>query len=217
MLMRKNESGFSAVEGIIIVVVVGLLGVGGWYVWSKQNADKTANTANNSSNTNENNQDEEEDETADWRLVTSGKGAYSIRIPDGWTITRDITTDLMASTDSEASITLKEGTSAIINDQNGFGTDAPIRFSVDNHEDYHEGYTQSSFDTVDGVKGVRYLYVNQTPPSEEGIGSLALGDKIYVYVFTKGDAKYSVSYLLAKSDTDRLELIEDVVRTLKFK
>jgi hypothetical protein len=36
--MRKNETGFSIVEGLLIVVVVALIGIGGWLVWRKQHA-----------------------------------------------------------------------------------------------------------------------------------------------------------------------------------
>lgn len=44
--MKRNEKGFSAVEGLLIVVIVGLVGFIGWYVWhSKNNADKNFNNA----------------------------------------------------------------------------------------------------------------------------------------------------------------------------
>lgn len=44
--MNKNQKGFSAVEGLLILIIVGLIGFTGWYVWqAKQNADKTLNAA----------------------------------------------------------------------------------------------------------------------------------------------------------------------------
>src|SRR6185295_12795879 len=37
--MNKKQSGFSAIEAIIIVVVIAVLGFGGWFVWSKKHND----------------------------------------------------------------------------------------------------------------------------------------------------------------------------------
>lgn len=48
--MRKSF-GFTAVEGLLILVIVGILGFTGWYVWnSKQNTDKTNTAATQASN-----------------------------------------------------------------------------------------------------------------------------------------------------------------------
>ncbi|MBI2589068.1 hypothetical protein HYW35_02610 [Candidatus Saccharibacteria bacterium] len=35
--MKKNQKGFSAVEGLLILIIVGLLGFVGWYVWNSNN------------------------------------------------------------------------------------------------------------------------------------------------------------------------------------
>lgn len=41
--MKKNQKGFSAVEGILILVIIGVLGFVGWYVRdSKKEVDKTS-------------------------------------------------------------------------------------------------------------------------------------------------------------------------------
>jgi hypothetical protein len=48
--MKKNQEGFSVVEGLLIVVIVGMLGGVGWYVWhSQQQVDKTYSQTSNSS------------------------------------------------------------------------------------------------------------------------------------------------------------------------
>ncbi len=39
--MQRNQKGFSAVEGLLIVLVLVVVGFGGYYVWSKQKAKKT--------------------------------------------------------------------------------------------------------------------------------------------------------------------------------
>ena len=44
--MKTNQKGFSAIEGLLILVIVGLIGGVGWYVWqSKKNADKSLTTS----------------------------------------------------------------------------------------------------------------------------------------------------------------------------
>ena len=46
--MNKNQSGFSAVEALLILIIVGILGFTGYFVWhAKQSADKSL-TPNNS-------------------------------------------------------------------------------------------------------------------------------------------------------------------------
>lgn len=46
--VRNNLSGFSAIEGLLILVIIGILGFTGWFVWhAKQSADKSL-TSNNS-------------------------------------------------------------------------------------------------------------------------------------------------------------------------
>jgi hypothetical protein len=48
--MKKNQKGFGAVEGLLILVIVGLIGFVGWYVWhSKNNANKALTNAGVSS------------------------------------------------------------------------------------------------------------------------------------------------------------------------
>lgn len=40
--MRKNQNGFSVLEGLLLIVILGLIGFVGWYVWrASQNANKS--------------------------------------------------------------------------------------------------------------------------------------------------------------------------------
>jgi hypothetical protein len=49
-IMKKLQEGFSAVEGLLIVIIVGMLGGVGWYVWhSQKQVDKTYSQTANSS------------------------------------------------------------------------------------------------------------------------------------------------------------------------
>lgn len=49
MKIKNNENGFSAVEGLLIVILVGLIGFVGWYVWKNQ-TDKNVKTDSSSNN-----------------------------------------------------------------------------------------------------------------------------------------------------------------------
>jgi type II secretory pathway pseudopilin PulG len=51
--VKKYQDGFSAIEGLLIVVIVGMLGGVGWYVWhansqANSNLDHAVNSSNNS-------------------------------------------------------------------------------------------------------------------------------------------------------------------------
>lgn len=48
MSLRNNQKGFSAVEGILIIVIVTLLAAVGWLVWSKK--DKAVSPSSNQTN-----------------------------------------------------------------------------------------------------------------------------------------------------------------------
>jgi cytoskeletal protein RodZ len=46
-IYNNKQSGFSAIEAVLILVIVGMLGFTGWYVWhAKQTADKTLSADN---------------------------------------------------------------------------------------------------------------------------------------------------------------------------
>src|SRR5204862_168293 len=48
-VMKKNQSGFAAIEAVLILVIVGIIGGTGYFVWhAKQNADKSLDAANES-------------------------------------------------------------------------------------------------------------------------------------------------------------------------
>jgi len=87
--MYKNEKGFSAVEGLLILVTVGVIGFVGWYVWqSKNEGNKATNTDNAASQTNKDKQAEEQakDLYEGWKTYTNNDYAISFRYPADWTV-----------------------------------------------------------------------------------------------------------------------------------
>lgn len=94
---RHNQSGFSAIELILIILVVGLLGTVGWLVYKTQNkapvstptssTQTSAPTANTKSQAN---QTTTEKKTTT-KTVTLGTASYSFELPNGWAF-KEITT-----------------------------------------------------------------------------------------------------------------------------
>lgn len=78
--MKKTQSGFALIEGLLIILILAIIGFGGYYVWhSQQQTNKTLDTAKNTSqnaaqntpNINMNNLD-------------LAKGAVSLKYSDLW-------------------------------------------------------------------------------------------------------------------------------------
>ncbi len=61
--MTRNQKGFGAIEGLLIVVAVGLIGFVGWYVWSSKN--KTAKNLAETNSVNQTTDNTAQDRTSD--------------------------------------------------------------------------------------------------------------------------------------------------------
>lgn len=53
--MRKNEKGFSAVEGLLIFAAVALIGLAGWYIWQNKSSRRPLNQSSQQSSVQNNN------------------------------------------------------------------------------------------------------------------------------------------------------------------
>ena len=95
--INKDESGFSAVEVILVVVIVALIGVVGWFVYKDHHKTTTASTANNTSS----NQPATTTKTtsttststkttsttnpyAGWNTYTASDNTYTVNYPSNW-------------------------------------------------------------------------------------------------------------------------------------
>lgn len=87
----RNQTGFSSVGTLLILVVVGITGGAGWYAYSaRQEAVKGPDYASNAAKSSaeqtkqQKGQPAETDETAGWAPYLSAEGGFSLRHPKNW-------------------------------------------------------------------------------------------------------------------------------------
>lgn len=167
--------------------------------------------------------------------IESVNKKFSIKIPDGWRMLLITESDSLYPEDVNTpdSLEYKPGDRPVITRQPSLGTDAPVRFSVNYLESHIEnGFlnddsTKTAITLDDGTKGTRY-YRQEPLQDVEGLGAYP-GEKQYVYEFEAKDGgkivvvyrileknKYDFANQLEKSDPNRLEFIEEVIKTLKI-
>lgn len=73
--MKKNQKGFSVVEGLLILIVVGLLAFVGWYVYHTKRTSSPTKTSTTPTLT--------QTTTKDY---TDTSGTYSLKYPSDWTV-----------------------------------------------------------------------------------------------------------------------------------
>lgn len=189
----------------------------------KNDADKENSTKNNQKG------------SFEGEVVESVNKKFNVRIPNGWQMVNLTNSDGLYPADFDSSDSLEYDVSKkpVIKQQPAIGTDAPIRFSINYLEAgqengfLNEQMTKTVFALDDGTKGVRYYY--QEPLKDaEGLGAYP-GEKQYIYEFESSDDgkvvvvyrileknQYNFANELPKSDPDRLELVEKVIKTLKI-
>src|SRR4051812_7327602 len=89
--MKSNQKGFSAVEGLLILVVVCLIGFIGWYVWrTKSQTDKSLNTAASTSATASTSKNTASPQKIAGTTVSTPDNEASIVLPDGWAVVQKL-------------------------------------------------------------------------------------------------------------------------------
>jgi type II secretory pathway pseudopilin PulG len=89
--MKKNQSGFSVVEGLLILVIVGILCGTGWYVWnSNKKTNDILNSADKSSNVTAKSSKQSETKKEEFKLPDGyvwykyDKLGFSVAYPKEW-------------------------------------------------------------------------------------------------------------------------------------
>ena len=178
-------------------------------------------------------QTEKEKEAYSGQVVELASKAFSIKIPDGWQVQVFKDSIYPQDVNTADSLVYTPGKKPVVSYPEGFGTDAPIRFQafyIKNDEETilpQDDETKAAFITDTGAKGTRY-YRQEPLKDVEGIGAYP-GAKSYRYEFEVKDGgkvyviyrilqknQYHPANQLPKSDPDQLELVEQVVKTLKI-
>jgi hypothetical protein len=165
-MKKLKTKGFSAVEGLVILMLVGVVGGVGWYIYqTKHKASSSADNESNSSTSSDQSNIITHNPTIDkvsvkernlqpsprtnnWLVYNGQSSQFSLHIPDGWKISTymrfpDALTSWCGAPDNSAAntynldcITYKQGVKAIITDK-AFPT---------------EGFSYFSFTYQEGVK-----------------------------------------------------------------
>jgi hypothetical protein len=211
----KNQKGFSAVEGLLILVIVGLLGFVGWYVWStgnktRDNLDKAAKSSVNSDNQKDN------DLTKGWKEYVTEEGGFSLRYPGTWFTgaNADLCEDnifLLGPTKETAGVCATDGMSQMIF-LSYVVESGPAGLSG-------EAYENIKIDkaTADGVSGDRYSGTYKGDPEGTLVGGNEKGMKAVIYHFETKGKHYKASYFQESKHQDVLKEFDLIVtKTLKF-
>jgi hypothetical protein len=220
MTTKNSNQGFAHPGMLIaIVLVVAVVGFGGWYVWQKNKDDKQANGSNNTgqqtNGTDGETPSQPLDETANWVSVTTQGGAFSMKAPDGWKITK-YPRDFLGTT----SVTYTPGTRAIVETSNSdyAGHDLRFRASITALDDAglgpqwespQPGLQESTENfSIGTLQGKRY----------KGVFTEDLNQTLYEYVFDVGNGKkldivYTVDH--GEGHADDVTTVEKAIKTIQ--
>jgi len=104
--MSKKQSGFSAVEGLLILIILGLVSFTGWYVWhSKQSTDKTYTNAAKSALLTSTSAPVKADPYKGWKTYQNADKSLTIKYPGDWFIREDPTSSRVYVSTSSTVVT----------------------------------------------------------------------------------------------------------------
>lgn len=166
-------------------------------------------------------------------VLISHKKGFSITVPGGWKVANVRDKDYVFARQLE-DITSKDGARSTVRETSASGGDGIMRFSVVQFTDEEEHGYPMDHDTVVDFKageltGKKYYKKWPVPESEGESGEDMAGVEVYSYEFkTPGKTTYVIyqivpynkfnekNYNLKSSDPDQLELVEDIVTSLKI-
>ena len=213
--MKRTNSGFSAIEALLVVVVAGLIGLVGWHVL--QAMDKGKSSQGSSTRIETTKPAKLVDETANWTKVTAGKSSFTIKVPDGWNLQNWTSRDYLYAS-SYKDVTYSAGKAAVVTSGDTFPIDSgPVRhFDITGNpisEKSSVGYyfNETSQDFVSGVQGKKYIH---TYP--EDVDGVKKGDKVYLYRFEGKKTLITINYYVLSGENDQSALVEKAIKTLSF-
>jgi hypothetical protein len=221
-MKKLNSKGFSALEVILIIVVIALASGIGYYAYNSTrstNTEPSSSDQQNDENVEQNSIDKLNSlyETKFGSILNSRKGRFSIAVPRGWTMTNDLEEDYALTLGLE-NMTYDLNKPAVVKDDLGFRGGGPMTaaFLINDYSaDINVGLlpeNSESFTTGAGLIGKKQVIV------EDGAGEISgqPGTKYYTYQFQKADRILVASYVQAVNEPDQLQVVEDMLRTLKL-
>jgi len=230
-MKQSNQTGFAAIEAVLILVVVAILGFTGWFVWhAKQSTDKSLDAANNSEQasisikkkpTVSKPQARKDGDPCDLEDGSKGavlnvhSNAFSICQPNGWTLLHtEIEGAFFAPYDSiQYKADQKPALKAV------GGSDNNYEFSVsDIQGDQSHGFTlQKTRKTASGLPlSVYYHATEANDPVGAGIGYLPQRTKQYLYVIPKdSDTLVQITYHVMPEQDENHTLFEAVAASVQ--
>lgn len=215
--LKNNQMGFGAVELAVVVIVLVLLGAGAWIIYERQTKTSQPNTSSTHTNTTGQTSNTS-DPTTSWKRVESLGGAYSIKVPDGWVLTK-----YPGNVVNGDSITYTAGKPAVITTASSTYAGDQKKFNVvftDNQsaantvpqwQSPNPYGTEATEDfSIGNIQGKRYsITYTQT------VTGVTKGDKVYQYVFDLPNNKsLGVVYIQYAGDADNLKTVEQAIKTI---
>jgi hypothetical protein len=221
--MRRNQKGFSAVEGILIFIIVAIIAGVGWYVWdSNKKTNDILNSADNtkiaSPTKNEPKTNESKDESVSWPRIESGKKTFSAQIPNGWgSLYRALDSEALFIGGVKQPVYVKDA-EVKVTDLEASGSDSPRVFEIFIYDNVSEPRGIATDFNIGSLAGKKYFYEAQKD-GEPGLGQEHKGDKYYEYRFDLKDNKKLVIWYnvyAASDNNDQSAIVDKIVKSIKL-
>ncbi len=232
-MRTKRQSGFTAVEGLVILLIVVVLCGVGYYVWNKNKTKTTTTTTSTIANGKDGSGEGQPATNKTPCTITGGvNGKYLISYsgstastylygfcaPDGWSLVKNASehsfsadaSALKYSNGADLTVTQKNGGSdgvgafAVVYDSSGATQSFPAS----------AGYTKVGTVSAPKVTGTEYYKLHNT--TESGLGAVPKGTKEYEYYFVKDGKSVQIGYRIFPGDTDNTATVTKIAQTVNI-
>lgn len=210
--IKNNQTGFSALEIILIILLIGVLAGVGWYVWHSRTTNTASTAVQPALQTTKaaTITPKPVDPYAGWQTVSTGDKDMSIKIPVSWIVTTckplDPSVLWISSSKSNAATCNAGNVGEVIFI---WSTSAP---DTSFHQ-YSNNLTSTDM-TLNDVKGTKVSYTlsSDVPGAEAG----SKGTKVIEYTFKRGNNYFTATYFQHLAGADDSTTFNKIVQSWKF-